>query len=53
MGGPPAWRLGMGLQQQLTLRNKLVPKDHKKSRTRKDSLDKRPKRKKMDIRFGT
>jgi hypothetical protein len=28
-------------------------KDHKKPQTWMDSLDKRPKRKKMDIRFGT
>jgi hypothetical protein len=28
-------------------------KDHKKPRTWKDSLDKRPKHKKMDVRFGT
>jgi hypothetical protein len=33
--------------------NKLVTKDHKKPRTWTDSLDKRPKRKKMDMRFGT
>jgi hypothetical protein len=28
-------------------------KDHKKPQTLTDSLDKRPKRKKMDMRFGT
>jgi hypothetical protein len=33
--------------------NKLVTKGHKKARTWKDSLDKRPKRKKMGMRFGT
>jgi hypothetical protein len=34
-------------------KNKLVTKDHKKPRTWTDSLDKRSKRKKMDMRFGT
>jgi hypothetical protein len=31
----------------------LVTKDHKKPHTWAESLDKRPKRKKMDMRFGT
>jgi hypothetical protein len=31
----------------------LVTKDQKKPRTWTDFLDKRPKRKKMDVRFGT
>jgi hypothetical protein len=34
-------------------KNKLVTKDHKKARTWTDSLDKQPKLKKMDMRFGT
>jgi hypothetical protein len=37
----------------LTVKNKLVTKDHKKPRTWTDYLDKRPKRKKMDMTFGT
>jgi hypothetical protein len=35
------------------LKNKLVTKDHKKPRTWTVSLDKRPRGKKMDMRFGT
>jgi hypothetical protein len=31
----------------------LVMTDHKKLQTRTDSLDKQPKRKKIDMRFGT
>jgi hypothetical protein len=46
-GGPPAWGLGVGLT--LTLKNKLVTKILKKPWTWTDSLDKRPKQKKMDI----
>jgi hypothetical protein len=34
-------------------KNKLVMKDRKKPRTWTDSLDKRPKRKKRDMRFGS
>jgi hypothetical protein len=34
-------------------RKKVVTKDHKKPRTWTDSLDKRTKRKKMDMGFGT
>jgi hypothetical protein len=34
-------------------KNKLVTKILKRPRTWMDSLDKRPKRKKMDMRFGT
>jgi hypothetical protein len=34
-------------------KNKLVTKDHKKPLTWTDSLDKRPKQKKMDMRFDT
>jgi hypothetical protein len=51
-GGPPTWRLGAGLTNSRR-KKKLVTKDHKKLRTWKDSLDKRPKQKKMDMRFGT
>jgi hypothetical protein len=40
-------------QQLLTVKNKLATKDHKKPQTWTDSLDKRHKRKKMDMRFGT
>jgi hypothetical protein len=35
------------------LKNELFTKDHKTLQTWVDSLDKRPKRKKMDMRFGT
>jgi hypothetical protein len=44
------WAWGKKL---LAVKNKLVTKDHKQHRTWTDSLDKRPKRKKMDTRFGT
>jgi hypothetical protein len=44
--------LGVGLKI-LTVKNKLVTKIHKKRRTWTDSLDNGPKRKKMDLRFGT
>jgi hypothetical protein len=37
----------------LTVKNKLVTKVNKKPRTWTDFLDKRPKRKKMDMSFGT
>jgi hypothetical protein len=37
----------------LILYIKLLTKDHKKPRIWTDSLDKRPKRKQMDMRFGT
>jgi hypothetical protein len=39
--------------QLLTVKNKLVTKILKKPRIWTDSLDKRPRRKKMDIRFDT
>jgi hypothetical protein len=39
--------------QLLTVKNKLLTKILKRLRTWTDSLDKRPKRKKMDMRFGT
>jgi hypothetical protein len=51
MGGPTALRLGVRLTHQR--KNKPVTKDHKKPRTWMDSLDKRPKQKKMNMRFGT
>jgi hypothetical protein len=40
-------------QQLLTIKNKLVMNILKKPWTWTDSLDKRPKLKKMDMRFGT
>jgi hypothetical protein len=52
MGGPPVLGLGVGLTL-LTVKNKLVTKTFTKPRTWTDSLEKRPKRKKMDMRFGT
>jgi hypothetical protein len=46
--------VGFGVSiKLLNIKNKLVTKDHKKPRTCTDSLDKRPKRKKADIRFRT
>jgi hypothetical protein len=52
MCGPPAWELDVGLTTPHR-KNKLVMKDHRRPRTWTDSLDKRPKRKKMDMGFGT
>jgi hypothetical protein len=43
----------VGLKIPRHSKNKLVMKILRKSRTWTDSLDKRPKEKKMDIRFGT
>jgi hypothetical protein len=51
-GGPPARVLGVGITTRHR-KNKLVPKMFKKPRTWTDSLGKRPRRKKMDMRFGT
>jgi hypothetical protein len=51
-GGPPAGGLGVGLTTPHR-KNKLVMKILKKPRTWTDSLNKRPRRKKMDMRFGT
>jgi hypothetical protein len=51
-GGPPAWGLSVGLTTPHR-KKKLITKYHKKPRTWTDSLDKRPKRKKMYVRFGT
>jgi hypothetical protein len=50
------WTSWLGLGAELTTahrKNKLVTKDHKKPQTWTDSLDKRPKRNKMDMRFCT
>jgi hypothetical protein len=49
MGGPPAWSLGMGLTPHR--KNKLHTKCYKGPLTWTDSLNKRPKQKKMDMRF--
>jgi hypothetical protein len=46
-GCPPAWGLGVGLTTP-HLKNFLVTKIHKKPRTWTDSLDNRPKQRKMD-----
>jgi hypothetical protein len=48
------WSCGLGLGVGLTTthrKNKPITKVNKKPRTWTDSLDKRPKRKKMDMRF--
>jgi hypothetical protein len=47
-GWSSSWGVGRGATLLLTVKNKLVTKDHKKPRTWTDSLDKRPKRKKID-----
>jgi hypothetical protein len=51
------WSSGLGLSMGLTTphrkRNKLVTKRHKGPLSWTDSLDKRPKLRKMKIRFGT
>jgi hypothetical protein len=44
---------GRGAKEILTVKNKFAMKYHKKTRTWTNSLDKRPMRKKMDMRFGT
>jgi hypothetical protein len=57
-----SWRAGKGWSSSLgtgreanntSPKNKLVAKCHKGPRTWKDYLDKRPKRRKMDMRYGT
>jgi hypothetical protein len=45
--------VGRGANNCSLYKNKLVTKNHKKPRTWTDSVDKRPERKKMDVRFGT
>jgi hypothetical protein len=51
-GGPLALGLGVGLTT-LHCKNKLVTKIIKEPRTWTDSLDKQPKLRNMDMRFGT
>jgi hypothetical protein len=52
MGGPPSGGLGVGLTTPHS-KMKLVTKHLTEPQTLKNSLDKRPKRRNMDIRFGT
>jgi hypothetical protein len=52
MGGPPGWGLGVGLTTLHRIM-KLVKKRINEPRTWTDYLDKRPKRRNMDMRFGT
>jgi hypothetical protein len=52
-GWSSSLRVGRGDYELLTVKNKLVTKDHKKPRTWADYFGKRPKLKKMDTRFGT
>jgi hypothetical protein len=48
------WSSSLGVERgALTVKNNLVTKTFTKPRTWTDSLDKRPKRKNMDMRFGT
>jgi hypothetical protein len=51
-GGPPAWRLGVGLTTTRNKKNKLVMKCHKRPRAWTDSINKRSKIGKMNMRFG-
>jgi hypothetical protein len=51
-GSPPAWGLGVGLTT-LHHKNKLVTKNLTVPRTWTDYLDKRPKLRNMNMRFGT
>jgi hypothetical protein len=49
------WSSSLGVWSgafELTVKNNLVTKIHKKPQTWTDSLDNRPKRRKMDLRFG-
>jgi hypothetical protein len=46
------WPSSLGVEP-LTIKNKLVTKPNMKPWNWMDSLDKRPKLKKMDMRFGT
>jgi hypothetical protein len=50
--GPPDWGFGVELTTPHR-KNKLVTKIRKKPRAWTDSLDKPPKREKMDMRFGS
>jgi hypothetical protein len=52
-GGPPAWRLSVGLTSLHSKKNKLITNIQTRPRTWTDSFNKRPKRKKIDMRFGT
>jgi hypothetical protein len=52
VGGPPGGGFGMGLTIP-HCKNKLVMKHHKEPQTWMVSLDKQPKRRNMDMRFGT
>jgi hypothetical protein len=52
MGGTPAWGLGVRLKL-LTIKNMFVTKCQKWPRIWTDSVNKRPKLRKMDMRFGT
>jgi hypothetical protein len=52
MGGLPAWGLGAG-PTTLHHKNKLVTKNLTEPRTWTDSLDKRPKLRNIDMKFGT
>jgi hypothetical protein len=45
--------VGRGAKQLLIVKNKLVTKCNKEPRTWTDSLDKGPKIKKVDMKFGT
>jgi hypothetical protein len=51
MGGPPVWGLEVGLTNYH--RKKIVTKIQNEPWTLNDSLDKRPKRRNMDMRFRT
>jgi hypothetical protein len=45
--------VGRGANNPLTVKNKFVTKSYTKPRNWTDSLDERPKRRTMDMRFGT
>jgi hypothetical protein len=52
MGGPPASELGVGLTTSHSKKKKPVTNNLHKPRTSTDPLDKRPKLRNMDMRFG-